>query len=153
MPQAIDVTRKPQKLTLASLARVNPDGSVTPGVKMSMSNAGCSYRFTLPNEYSFKLGAGFSILVPAISSNAGITEYYNEQRESQAQHGTLIDLDSSWGAEQCFLKDQSHTVDVRCRNGRFYFEVSSGPPSGVFWQDWQDKAVSQIVRTVAAKTR
>lgn len=152
LPQATEVKREPQKITLWSMPRVEADGTVTPGVNMELPAGGCQYTLTLPSEYSLHGNGWLKVELPAISDEESITSYYEKEKQGAGGSPGYSEVGSAWGAQECYAHAAGGVADASCRQGRFFFEIRSGS-TGVSDEVWRDKVISQVVRTLVEQMR
>ncbi|QKW07528.1 hypothetical protein HUT18_15205 [Streptomyces sp. NA04227] len=166
LPQAENVEREPVKVTILNF---DPLSEAAPGTTGDVPSGGCKFTFDLPGNSGGASSA--TVTVTALADASLTAQKYDEDKQDDSSEKGFKDLNSSWGAESCYLFEGPIGAEITCRQGPYVFELDGsshaeglapnpGPdakPSENLAaaakreQVWTDKVLSQVARTVAAR--
>ncbi|KAA2261581.1 hypothetical protein F0L68_16000 [Solihabitans fulvus] len=161
LPQATDISRKQKKLHLYSV----PDFVHPERTKASedVPAAGCDIGFALPDKYNGP-NSSVNFIILGIADPSLVVDLYGKDKKSGSRTSGTSEIGAAWGAEDCYANTiaAASRPTAYCRTGQYYFEVSGESSAGELsagkdghdtsgHQTYQDKVLSQIVRTLVAK--
>jgi hypothetical protein len=152
LPQAADIKRKPQKVTVVSLATKHP----------AAAEGSCTYSFWLKGVTIEDVRASVIVTISAIADPEIVTKAYTKQLDADRKRSDrpkLEDHSDRFGPQACYSWVQTFST-LLCRHGPLIFDVS-GSGHGTFPgvptdQDakaeyWRDKVQAPVAQIIAAK--
>jgi hypothetical protein len=171
LPQAKDFERTPVKVTVTNF---NPLTAPDPSTVGDVPRGGCKFEFALPaGDDQAARNSSFTIIVTGVADPALMAARYQEDKkeEEAGRDNGFKDLALSWGTQGCYSYGSGVNWRAGCYQGPYLFDVEGwssaeglaplpGPDATgneniaaekQRYQNWVDKVLSQVVRTVSAR--